>query len=415
MLALLGTPNAVTSEYVTVSNGEFMLRNEPYRYIGTNLWYAPVLASKGPGGDRNRLLSELDSLKSMGVENLRILAGGDGDRSRPYHIEPNLQTAPGVYNPDLLEGLDFLLAEMEKRDMRGVFYLTNSWEWSGGYGSYLEWTGHGVAPLPVTDGYEAYVDYVSKFMQSESAKQLFYNHVINIVSRTNSITGRPYAESPAIMSWQICNEPRCFSKGNKQLFYDWLISTAELIKSVDPNHLVSVGSEGKYGCEVDIELWAKIHESDKIDYATIHIWPYIWRWVEADSLDTKLGVACDYTLEYLLEHRNKTDKPLVLEEFGYPRDNLQYAVGTPVTARDGYYRFVIGLLTERELIQGLNFWGWGGLVQPVQSEWRAGEAYWKMGDPYTGDPAQEPQGFFSVFASDSTTVAVLKEGISKLR
>ena len=39
---------------------------------------------------------------------------------------------------------------------------------------------------------------------------------------------------------------------------------------------------------------------------------------------------------------------------------------------------------------------------------------WQPGDDYTGDPAQEAQGLNSVFASDSTTLAVIKAQIGRI-
>ncbi len=406
LLSMPATSHA--SDFVTVSNGEFMLDGHPYRYAGTNFWYGPILGSPGKGGDRERLKTELDSLKALGIDNLRILAGGEGSYSRPCQIEPSLQTSPGVYDPDLLEGLDYLLAELERRSMRAVIYLTNSWEWSGGFGTYLEWAGHGKAPLPSIDGYKTYVGYVSEFMRDGKAKQMFADHVRFMVGRTNSLTGRPYSESPAIMSWQICNEPRCFDKDNKELFFEWLTSTGRLIKSIDPNHLVSTGSEGTFGCEVDIDLWARIHNDDAIDYANIHIWPYNWRWVSAENLTDGLENAFEQTAEYVAAHRKLTDKPLVLEEFGYPRDSMTLAPGSPVTARDAYYRFVASLLTEGKDLNGINFWAWGGYATPKNDTWQAG-------DEFTGDPAQEPQGLYSVFAADSTTVEIIRKTTAALK
>lgn len=389
------------SDFVTVSGGEFMLRGKPYRFIGANLWYASILASKGEAGNRSRLATELDSLQAIGIDNLRILAGGDGNRSIDCHIEPNLQTAPGVYNEQLLEGLDYLLAELERRDMRAVVYLTNSWEWSGGYGTYLEWAGHGEAPLPGRDGYLTYIKHVSKFITDSAARKMYSNHVKRMVTRVNSLTGMPYNESPAIMSWQICNEPRCFDKANKELFYEWLTETGRLIKSLDKNHLVSTGSEGTYGCEVDIDLWARIHNSDAIDYANIHIWPYNWRWVTQTTLSSEMPVACANTAIYIARHRMLTKKPLVLEEFGYPRDGMEIAIGSPTAARDCYYRFVLGQLTENSGLNGINFWGWGGCAKPAHPTWQPG-------DEYTADPAQEPQGLYSVFSSDSSTISIIR-------
>ena len=69
-------------------------------------------------------------MKSMGIDNLRILVGADGERGVKTKVEPTLQIAPGVYNDTILAGLDYLLKEMGKRKMVAVLYLNNSWEWS---------------------------------------------------------------------------------------------------------------------------------------------------------------------------------------------------------------------------------------------------------------------------------------------
>lgn len=83
------------SPFVTVNDGEFYIGDSAYRYVGTNFWYGAILASEGRGGDRDRLTRELDTLQSMGINNLRILVGGDGPEGLASHISPTLQTAPG--------------------------------------------------------------------------------------------------------------------------------------------------------------------------------------------------------------------------------------------------------------------------------------------------------------------------------
>ena len=55
-------------------------------------------------------------------------------------------------------------------------------------------------------------------------------------------------------------------------------------------------------------------------------------------------------------------------------------------------------------LQVVIFWGWGGFANPSEEY-----EYWKPGDDYTGDPAQEQQGLNSVFASDSTTITLIKQ------
>lgn len=417
MGACSGSKHKNTSPYVTVKNGNFYLGDSIYRYIGTNFWYGSILASEGRGGDRGRLDRELDSLKRLGITNLRILVGGDGEEGLASHISPTLQTASGVYNDTLLQGLDYLLDQLEKRDMKAVLYLNNAWEWSGGFGTYLEWAGAGKAVNPADAGYPAYMKYASQFVRNEKAKELAEKHVSKIVGRVNSITGRRYADSPAIMSWQIANEPRPFADESKRDFSAWIAETAALIKSIDPNHLVSVGSEGSHGCEDDIELWKEIHSYPDVDYATIHIWPYNWSWITPSTVSDSVNVACDKTDEYISRHHaalyqalvdsGASMKPIVLEEFGYPRDAMAVAKGSAVSGRDAYYTHVFDEVIDGDKIAGVNFWGWGGLANPTHTTWQAG-------DDYTGDPAQEAQGLNSVFASDSTTIEIIKHATSRL-
>lgn len=404
--------------FVKVEDGKFVSEDYPSRFVGTNFWYGAILASEGEGGNLNRLEAELDTLKALGINNLRVLVGGDGPHGVPSRIEPTLQKEPGVYNDTIFRGLDRLLVEMAERDMKAVLYINNTWEWSGGYGMYLEWAGAGKAVLPSVDGYEKFTRYVSAFFTNDKAREYFADHVQNVVSRTNTITGKPYKDDPTIFSWQICNEPRCFSDdpANRQTFVDWLWETAALIKSIDPNHMVSTGSEGSFGCEQDIELYEKIHSCPDIDYMNIHIWPYNWSWVRENTLSTKLDVAIANTDEYIdmhLEVAETLRKPIVLEEFGYPRDGFQFAKGSPVTARDIYYRHVFGRVIESAqqggLLAGVNFWAWGGLADQSPTN-----VFWKKGDDYCGDPAQEQQGLYSVYTSDTTTIAIINEAATAI-
>lgn len=416
-----------SSEFVRVENGQFVRGEDTLSFVGTNFWYGPLIASEGRGGNRERLHKELDALKSIGVTNLRILVGSDGPEGVAYKVEPVLQLEPGIYNDTVLRGLDYLLAQMAERDMHAVLYFNNSWEWSGGYGQYLEWAGNGRALLPNVDGYENYVDHVCRFVRDEKAKELYYNHVRNIVTRVNTVTGKPYIEDPAIFSWQIGNEPRPFARDSvtKAAFADWLCTSATLIKSLDPNHMVSSGSEGLYGCEVDMDLFEKIHAHEDFDYLNVHIWPLVWRWVTKDTFADSVCVANRMTEKYLTAHfpvAERLGKPIVLEEFGYPRDGAKAFEGeaekfwdgvslskdSSTAARDAYYSYVFGrLISARENgepLVGVNFWGWGGYATQSQVN-----EFWRPGDDYCGDPAQEPQGLFSVYATDESTVELIRQ------
>jgi len=398
-----------TNRFVHVKDNQFVVNDKPYYFIGTNFWYGAILGSKGEGGNRERLIRELDFMKANGIDNLRVLIGADGENGVVSKVEPTLQIRPGVYNDTIFDGLDFLLSEMGKRDMKAVLFFTNSWEWSGGYSQYLNWAGKGKNPIPSVDGWPAYMDYVKQYAGCEECRQMLKNHIKHVVSRTNCYTKKKYTEDPAIFSWQIGNEPRAFSDENKPLFVAWLKDISAYIKSLDKNHLVSIGSEGQWGCEKDMALFEKIHADKNIDYLTMHIWPKNWSWLDVKNLPGTLQKSIDSTAVYMNNHMaiaRKLSKPVVLEEFGFPRDHHEYNLKDSTSLRDAYYTSVFKKILvsskQNDVLAGCNFWAWGGFGRP-----QGQHIFWQKGDNYLGDPAQEEQGLNSVFDTDET-VKIIK-------
>ena len=423
MVALVGCSEfgkSPVDDIITVKDGQFIRNGEPYYFVGTNFWYGAILGSEGEGGNRERLVRELDFMKSHGIDNLRVLVGGEGENGLLGKIEPNLQPEPGLYNDDVLAGLDFLMMELGKRGMTAVLYFNNAWEWSGGYTQYVAWANNTPVLVPRVDGWFSYNAFAGEFVRNERAKELFFNHLRYIITRTNRYTGIKYIEDPAIFSWQICNEPRAFSskeQDNKEAFAEWIAASAKLIRSLDPNHMISTGSEGFYGCEWDMALCERIHALDEISYINCHVWPYNWKWMRGDNMVADLDRSCANTKEYIDMHiglGHSINKPVVVEEFGMPRDNMDFHKGSPVVCRDKYYTFVFDLiLKDKEQngpFAGCNFWSWGGFAKTNVED----HEYWAKGDDYTGDPAQEQQGLNSIFVEDSSTLNIIREANRRL-
>lgn len=406
--------DTASPEFITQKEGHFFKGNKPYYFIGTNYWYGAILGSTGQGGNRERLGKELDFMKANGITNLRVLVGADGPSGQEVKIRPSLQLAPGVYNDTIFDGLDYLMVELEKREMHVVLFLNNSWEWSGGYGQYLSWTGEGDVPSKGVHDWPVFVEHVAKYAACDACHELFFNHVKHVMTRTNRYTGKKYTEDPAIMSWQVGNEPRAFSDEAKPLMAKWLKNTTALMRSLDQNHLISIGSEGSWGCEMDMNLFEEIHADKNVDYLTMHVWPKNWSWIDISQIPQSVDIAIEKTNEYMQDHiqmAQKLKKPIVMEEFGFPRDNHKYTLDDPVTARDRYYanvfEQVVAASQSEGVLAGCNFWAWGGLGRPSHE-------FWKPWDDYVGDPAQEEQGLNSVFDTDST-IGVIKQFASQIK
>ncbi len=403
--------------FVKVNGNQFEINGKPYYYLGTNLWYGANLGAPNKSGDRERLIKELDLLKSLGINNLRIMGASEGN-TQANTVNPPIQPKPGEYNEKVLQGLDFLLAEMSKREMYAVIYLNNFWVWSGGMSQYLSWVLNTPVPNPFLEQYSwgEFMNFSASFYENKEANQIFKDYIKKLINRKNSYSGIYYKDDPVIMSWQLANEPRPGhgeeGKENFKAFSAWINETASYIKSLDENHLISTGNEGMAGSLFSDTLYKEIHSYDSIDYMTFHMWLLNWSWFDPLQAETTYPEAIEKATAYISEHidyANEVRKPLVIEEFGIPRDNHVYSPEATTIYRDRYFEFVFNIIYENSKIGGplvgSNFWGWGGYGKAREPK----EAVWEAGDDFTGDPPQEPQGRNSVFSADSSTVKILEK------
>ncbi|MHC1731303.1 MAG: beta-mannosidase [Bacteroidales bacterium] len=406
MLALAGCGRSQELSYVTVEDGIFRLAGEPYYFIGANYWYGAILGTEGEYGDRGRLLRELDHMKSIGITNLRVMVGPEGPDNEPFRVTPALQVAPGEYSEVMLDGLDFLLAEMGKRGMHAILFLNNAWDWSGGFSQYLNWNGYGPIPNPniPPNTWPQFMAFSGQFNTCEPCISQFEQFIRFIVERSNGYTGLKYDEDPAIMTWEIANEPRAFSDENIPAFEAMIARIAALLQELDKNHLVTTGTEGRHGCEQKMEVFERIHADPNIDYLVMHIWPKNWGWLDIKDIEGTLDTALLLTNRYINDHLDvavRLNKPIVLEEFGLPRDFHGFSLQEPTESRDRYYSNAFGQVLEHAgrlgPLAGCNIWAYAGEGMAAE-----GRIHWLAGDDYLGDPPQEEQGLNSVFNTDST-------------
>ena len=294
-----------------------------HTFAGANFWQGMNLGAEGTGGDRARLVRELDRLRALGVTNVRVVAASEGPDTAPYRTVPALMTSPGVYNEQVFRGLDVFLDELARRGIRAVMVLNNYWEWTGGFGQYVRWSDNSQIPDRIANSslYSAFIQYVNRFYGCASCQTNYRAHINTVVNRVNTVNGRRYRDDPVIFSWQLANEPRDYPS-------NWVGDTAQYIKSLDPNHMVSVGSEGTWASNTTgtaaTNFFLTTHQSQYIDYATCHIWVEPWGMYNAnDSSAAMLPTATNFATAYLRDHdtlARQLGKPLVLEEFGLARD-----------------------------------------------------------------------------------------------
>jgi mannan endo-1,4-beta-mannosidase len=408
------------SPYISVRGHALIRNNGSYRFVGANYWYGSLLAlDRDPKRGLLRLRRELDFLKAHGITNVRLMAGaeGSGRINGVSRVGPPLQPAQGKFDEQIFEGLDRILLELGRRGMTAVIFLSNNWEWSGGFQQYLFWNGLEPSRL-INDkpSWDEYRDLVSQFYTCDKCKSAYRKQVETILSHTNKFSGGRYADDPAIMAWELANEPRPMRPSANNAYLRWVNETAEFIKSIDKKHLVTIGTEGWIGTQ-DIKLFEDVNADKNIDYLTIHIWPKNWEWFSNRKIAESFPNILAKTDKYISENVAVAiilDKPLIIEEFGLPRDGIKFDAASPTTFRDRYYEHVLSFIAGQpggsDFIAGANFWAFGGTARPI-----IGQTFWKPGDEYLGDPPMEEQGLNTVYTADRSTWNVIMKTASTVK
>lgn len=305
---------APSGDFVTVSNGDFMLNGEVFRFAGTNAYHLPTYMKQDP----SVVERALDAFQEAGVNVVR--AWGFYDGAPHYNGDITLQPKPGQYNEEDLKRLDQLIAKAGEHDVKFIFALINYWGELGGMPQYNAWDGNAGAGM-------------QHFMNDPDTQKWFKDYIEMLLNRTNTVTGVKYKNDPTILGWEIMNEGRNPQSSNPQELANWYQDIAQYIKSIDKNHLVATGEEGfDYGTPAEYNseqytntyvLRAKEGTSyiantsiPEIDFGTAHWYPT--RWIGTNPADVKQSQKA-----FMEDHARIAEelgKPFVIGEYGYEGD-----------------------------------------------------------------------------------------------
>jgi mannan endo-1,4-beta-mannosidase len=381
---------------LTVKGTRFMKGGKPFFISGFNYWAGPTLARVGNQAGWDQVRRDLDGIQAAGINMIRTCVATEGPDSEPYRIVPTIQPAMGQYDPAGIGGVLRFSEEIAKRGLHAIYMLNNFWQWSGGFAQYLSWAGAGAIPYPPpTPGgsWDRFQHFCGDFYTNAQAVGAYDAFIRFLVPK---LAGNP------VIIWELANEPRGMT--NIGAYHKWIDSTARLIKSLAPSQLVTTGSEGQTASPhyAGLDVVAD-HGSAAIDFICFHMWAANWGWVNKDNLAKGSPRALEKAKKYVNEHAAaaaKVGKPILLEEFGFPRDGGSFDPTSPVTLRDQYFQETYALvqsLLPTTPMAGIMPWAWAGDSRPP----RPGQ-FWKPGDPFIGDPPHEEQGWYSVFDKDTT-------------
>lgn len=332
----------------------FEVDGKPLCFAGTNNYY-PIYKPKPVVDDL------FDAARSLGLKVMRIWgmldrgsldgsvpnADGAGEKQGVYFQYWDTARQRPAYNEgeNGLQRLDYVLAAAAERDIKLIVVLVNNWRAFGGMDQYLMWYGR---------------KRHHEFFSAPEPRQAYRDWVSHVVTRKNSVNGRKYSEDPTIFAWELANEPRCKSGSDfdsdtgwdERTITAWADEMSAHVKSLDPNHLVSVGDEGFL--DAGGSHWAyRAHDGvdhaaltalPHVDFGTFHLYPEDW------------GTPPGFEERWIIDHlkvARALGKPTILEEYGVKvtreRGKLGGVVGGGARRRDDYARW-----NELMLVNGGN-------------------------------------------------------------
>jgi mannan endo-1,4-beta-mannosidase len=188
------------------------------------------------------------------------------------------------------------------------------------------------------DSYGTAVNH-DKFYAAAAIQDCYRAYAKYVIQRHNRYTGLRYNEDPAIMTFELANEPRSRSDKSGSLLLNWVKETSAYFKKLAPRQLVTTGDEGFYGDASNPDYPYSNYEGDHwkdylalptIDYGTVHLYPEGW----GETADP-VGWGTKWITNHISDGKS-LGKPVVIEEYGLA---INAADGIPSeTSRTAAYK-----------------------------------------------------------------------------
>jgi endo-1,4-beta-mannosidase len=158
-----------------------------------------------------------------------------------------------------------------------------------------------------------------------------------------------YRDDPTILTWQLMNEAAAVSDASgscpnqdtaEAALQAWATDMANLIKSIDPNHLVNVGTSGSSQCGLTGARYAAVHSAASIDLCESHDY-------------TAPSVAISDGVRYEIAACNGLGKPIFVGEVGIYGGNVGCSLTTRAADYDAKFSAQFSAGMRGELV-----WAW---------------------------------------------------------
>ncbi|KAJ3670986.1 hypothetical protein LUZ60_008412 [Juncus effusus] len=296
--------------FVERNGTQFVLDGKPFYVNGWNSYW--LMDQEVEEKTRYRVRAIFRTGAKMGLTVCRTWAFNDGT----YNA---LQISPGRFDERVFQALDRVIEEAKRNGIRLILSLANNLDAYGGKRQYVKWAWDEGIGLSASN---------DSFFFDPSIKNYFKLYLKTLLTRKNHLTGILYKDDPTIFAWELMNEPRCSSDPSGRILQRWIEEMSRYVKSLDSNHLLTVGLEGFYGYSTPEKLdvnpgnWVHMLGSDfihnskiaSIDFASVHVYPDTW--MEHADLSEKENFVTKWVKSHIEDGDKILHKPVLFTEFG---------------------------------------------------------------------------------------------------
>ncbi|MCJ1441346.1 MAG: Mannose-6-phosphate isomerase [Stictis urceolatum] len=288
--------STASGTFAKVSGTKFVIDGKAQYFAGTNSYWIGFLTNNA---DVDLVMSHL---QTSGLKVLRVWGFNDVNSipsSGTVYFQSLVPGGTATINTGAngLQRLDYVVQSAAAHGIKLIINFVNNWDDYGGITAYTSFYG---------GTHQAW-------FTNTAAQAQYKAYIKAVVSR--------YANNPTVFAWELANEPRCNGCATSVLT-TWASDISKYVKSLDPNHLVTLGDEGFNPSTGDGTYPYSIGEGvafadnlkiSTLDFGTFHMYPESW------------GVnATTWPTYWIQEHGRvcvAANKPCLFEEYGYTIDH----------------------------------------------------------------------------------------------
>ncbi len=289
--------------FVARDGRELTLDGQPFRFTGVNIYAANSDGWCGEHYDANQLRTAFDGIGSRDTvlrawffQTLAAQKGPDGAWT-------------GVRD---WTRFDQTLAIAAEKGVHVIVTLTDQWGECGDGGH---------------SGFKDKDWYLGGYNSPDPILAARYDHWVSYRDWVTEVVNR-YKDDSTILAWQLVNEAEVKDSLNAgcpvgdpgnpldhgHILREFARDISDLVRSIDANHLISLGTIGGGQCGTDAWQYPLIHDLPNIDLCEVHDY----------SLEAMPGVPWN-GLQLRLDQCAGLDKPVFIGESGITPDNLPLA------------------------------------------------------------------------------------------